>query len=83
MRVSINDFVVVYRNLYKHNGKYYRLFAKGVSPNGCWLTAPVMIELKDIDVSTGNDIYGPSNFVFDVWGSVQAGVEYIHYGEWL
>lgn len=45
-------------NLYKRDGKYYRLFATSVTPNGCWLINPAMRELLDIDTATGRDIYG-------------------------
>lgn len=46
--------------LYKKGSKYYRLFAKGITPNGSWLIAPKMVHLKDINIATGKDIYGKS-----------------------
>lgn len=41
------------------DGKHYRLEARGITPNRCWLIAPTMRELVDIDISTGHDVYGP------------------------
>jgi hypothetical protein len=79
MNVSINDIERIGRNLYKHEGIYYRLFGKGVTPNNCWVIAPVFIELTDIDVSTGTDIFGPSRIEFDVTGTVNAHCEFITY----
>jgi hypothetical protein len=79
MSNSINNFERTARNFYRFNGKAYRLFAKGITPNGCWLIAPKMIELVDIDVATGNDVYGKETIEFDVTGTVQAGCEFIKY----
>ena len=44
--------------LYKRGGKYYRLIAVGQTPNRCWLVAPVLRELLDINVATAVDVYG-------------------------
>lgn len=44
-------------NLWKSDGKWFRLFANGVTPNGCWLINPKMINLVSIDIETGNDLY--------------------------
>ena len=64
-------------NLYKHQGKYYRLFGTGITPNGCWIINPVMVELLDIDIATGKDIYGERIPFSDVIGTVSAGNTYI------
>lgn len=77
MATSINDIERVNRNLYKSEGKYYRLFARGITPNNCWLIAPVMRELIDIDVATGKDVYGVNQIEFDVTGTVSAYSEFI------
>ena len=70
-----------HRNLYraqsgKYSGKYFRLRAHGITPNNCWLIAPEFIELKDIDLAKGMDIYGTETIQLET-GMVQAGPEYI------
>lgn len=45
-------------NLYQENGIYYRLFGYGITPNQCWVISPIFVELVDIDIATGKDIYG-------------------------
>jgi hypothetical protein len=75
--ISMNDIEKIHRNLFRFEGKYYRLFAKGVTPNMCWLIAPKMVELIDIDIATGNDKYGKNTIVFDVTGTVSMYNEYI------
>lgn len=45
-------------NLYKQDGKYYRLFGYGVTPNGCWVISPFYKHLLDINVESGLDVYG-------------------------
>ena len=45
-------------NLYKENGKYYRLFGYGETPNGCWVISPYYKRLVDIEVWSGKDVYG-------------------------
>jgi hypothetical protein len=65
------------RNLYKHNGLYFRLFAKGITPNGCWLVAPYMLQLIDIDAATGEDVYGQNRIEFI--GMVESNREYVKY----
>lgn len=68
------------KNLYmnKESGKYYRLFAKGITPNGCWLVAPKFIELVDIDTATGQDVYGDDVYSLpDVTGTVSSYIEFI------
>jgi hypothetical protein len=74
---NFNSFTQVGRNLYKKDGIYYRLSAIGVTPNGCWLIAPEMIELEDINIATGKDVYGEKKIAFDVAGTVPAGYVYI------
>ena len=83
MHNSINDFERTNRNFYKANGKSYRLFAQGVTPNGCWLINAKMVELVDIDVATGKDVYGKDVIEFEATGIVGAPREYVHYGEYL
>lgn len=78
--ISINDLEQVGHNLYKYDGKYYRLFGKGITPNNCWVIAPKMVELADIDVATGNDIYGENELEFNgVTGTVGAPRQHIKY----
>lgn len=36
--------------------KYYRLHASGITANGCWLVNPKMVQITDINVSTGLDV---------------------------
>lgn len=80
MIISCNDLEKINRNLWKYNGKHYRLIGSGITPNGCWIIAPRMIELIDIDVSTGMDVYGASALEFDgVAGTMNADHEYINY----
>lgn len=64
MGSAIKGFEKVGRNLWKYDGHYFRLFGKGITPNGCWLAGAQMRELVDIDVATGNDIYG--NWIQDL-----------------
>lgn len=49
-------------SLYKSDatGRYYRLTYIAITPNGCWLVSPKLIEVLDIDIATGTDIYGNS-----------------------
>jgi hypothetical protein len=49
-------------SLYKSDatGRYYRLTCAGVTPNMCWLIVPKLLEVLDIDIATGTDIYGNS-----------------------
>ena len=78
MTISINDVAKVGRNLWKHAGRYYRLHAAGVTPNGCWLSAPAMLEIVDIDAATGEDVEGPGRLEFDgIVGTVPAHCEFI------
>ena len=72
-----SQMVQVNRNLWKHEKTYYRLFADGKTPNGCWLVNPKMVELKDIDIATGSDVYGGAVVCFGCIGTVQAGPDFI------
>ena len=74
---SINDYRRIGRNIWKRDDNFYRLTGKGITPNGCWIIAPRLIELTDIDTATGNDVYGRSVIEFDVTGTVTADNEYI------
>lgn len=76
---STTQMVQIHANLYRQgNLKYYRLFAKGVTPNGCWLIAPMFRELKDIEAITGEDIYGGEEIQLGT-GEIAAGYRYIEY----
>lgn len=78
MNTSINEFTKVNANLWNRNSYNYRPFATGVTPNGCWLIAPKMVELRDISIATGKDIYGSEVIEFDVTGTVNASNQYIN-----
>lgn len=69
---SINEFTQVGTNFYKRGAKYFRLFGRGVTPNGCWILAPEMREVVEFDIATGKDIFGTETVKFDVTGSVTA-----------
>lgn len=74
---QIDAFEKVGRNLYRTGAGYWRLFAAGITPNGCWLMAPKMRELKDIDVASGKDVYGPAEVEFEICGTVSSGRDFI------
>ena len=67
---NFNDFEKINRNLYKKDGKYFRLFGHSISPNDCWVIAPKMIELVDIDTASGKDVYGGKIIEFEACGTV-------------
>lgn len=73
----INEFEKVHRNLWKAGGSYYRLFAIGITPNGCWLINPKMRLLQDIDIASSNDIYGASIAIDNITGTVSASHEFV------
>jgi hypothetical protein len=79
--MEFSTFEQVHRNLWRRYGIYYRLYASQASPtpNGCWLIAPKMVELADIDAATGKDVIGPSEVVFEVCGTVPACYEFVSY----
>jgi len=74
---STNDLEKIGANLWKHDNKYYRLFASGITPNGCWLINPIMRELRDIDIATGKDVLGDNIIEFDVTGTVPASYQFV------
>lgn len=79
MTLNLSNYTQIDRNLWKSEstGKYFRLFAQGVTPNGCWLVNARLLELSDIDISTGNDVYGAEIIEAECpCGTVQAGPEY-------
>ena len=79
---SIDKYERVGRNLYKYHGTYYRLYAQGTTHNRLWLIYPKLVELIDIDASTGRDILGDDCIVFELIGTVNAdGREYIKYSK--
>ena len=63
-------------NLYKRDGKWYKLAANGISPNGCWLLCPKMVQVLDMETATGKLIYGSESFQLQT-GSVSAGHSYL------
>jgi hypothetical protein len=66
------------RNLWKIGKNYYRLFAAGITPNGCWLLIPTFRHLSDIECSTGQDVYGTKKELAPGTGSIQAsGLEFL------
>ncbi|MGD9212417.1 MAG: hypothetical protein PVI90_16670 [Desulfobacteraceae bacterium] len=78
--VEIVEMEQIASNLYKKDGKYYRLYAQGITPNGCWLISPEMRQLIDIDNTTGKDICGFDVIkASDITGTVSAQNEYVRY----
>jgi len=79
--VSINDLEKIGGNLYRRGKYYYRLFGKSITPNGCWVIAPEIRELLDIDISTGRDVYGRRTLEIcgGITGTVEASAEYLGY----
>jgi len=75
---KINSFQRINANLWKRGRYYFRLFANGVTPNECWLINPRMVELKDIEISSGNDVYG-CRTIFLGQGSVQKGLCFLRF----
>jgi hypothetical protein len=78
-QLSINSFRQLHRNLWMYDSRYFRLFGTDITPNGCWIIAPFFVELTDICIATGKDIYNGEVIELDIMGSVQAGHEYIRY----
>lgn len=76
----IGEYAQVGRNLYRRGDKYFRLFGVGVTDNGCWIIAPEMREMIELDIASGKYIYGPEVVKFCVMGEVTADVafEWIH-----
>ncbi len=62
--------------LYERDGKYYRLHATGRTPNGCWLTNPVLVGLSDIVVDTGRDVITGEVVHLD-YGTVSSGNDFV------
>ena len=79
MENTLNQFERLGNNLYRTGVGYWRLFAKGITPNGCWLIAPKMILLKDINIATGSDVFDSAELLFDACGTVPATYPYIKY----
>lgn len=74
---DLYDFEKVHRNLYKKAGFYYKLFALSITPNGCWLVAPFLLHLVDIDIATGKDVFGEFKIEFEFCGTIPGCNEYI------
>lgn len=70
MENSINDFKQTGRNTYVKNNKLYRLFGRGTTPNGCWVIAPTMQHVADINTATGEDIYSGETIELGTVGTV-------------
>lgn len=77
--MNYKEFEQIRSNLYKANNTYYRLFGTAITDNGCWIINPKMVELKDIDIASGNDIYGTEILINNVVGTVSACNAYIEY----
>jgi hypothetical protein len=73
-----SDFKRISHNLYKLDSEYFRLFAQGITPNGCWLINPEMHQLLDIEAASGNYIYGDKIIQFDCCGTVPASCGYVN-----
>jgi hypothetical protein len=74
---TLNDYEKIGSNLWKANGKYYRLTGIGITPNGCWIIAPELHQLDDISIVTGQDSYGAEVIKFDITGTVSSAHNYI------
>lgn len=77
--VDFNSFVKVSSssNLYRFDGKYFRLWATGSTD--CWLINPKMVEVKEIDADAGRNIWGSVVYEFCAWGTVPSSYQYIRY----
>ena len=64
-------------NLYKRDGRYYKLQGTGITPNRHWVINPSMVELLDIDIATGKDIYGDTIILDNIVGTVPAYNQFI------
>lgn len=67
-----------HENLYKLNGRYFKLFAKGITPNGCWLIQPLYREIIDISGPGGYDVYGLEQYKAET-GTIPGHLEFLHY----
>jgi len=82
--MNYNEFEQIRANLYQiefsdiTDNRYFRLFGSGITPNGCWIINPKMVELKDIDIASGGDVYGAEIKIHDITGTVPAYKEYIN-----
>jgi hypothetical protein len=77
--MNYNEFEKVRNNFYRANNKSYRLFGTGITDNGCWVINPKMVEIEDIDIATGNDVYGEEIKINDITGTVAAQNPYLKY----
>jgi hypothetical protein len=83
--MNYNEFEKVHSNLYQiefsniKDNRYFRLFGTGITPNGCWIINPKMVEIEDIDIATGNDVYGTEIKMHDICGTVAAYNQYKAY----
>ncbi len=77
--MQYSEVTKIRTNLYRANNRSYRLFGTGITPNGCWVINPKMVELVDIDVASGADVYGTESPIDDVTGTVAAGNQFVSY----
>ena len=70
---NLNEFEKVQdsTNLWKRDGKFYRLRGEGVTPNGCYRINPTMHGIADIDAATGMDVLTGEVISLD-YGTVSA-----------
>jgi len=73
----LRDFQLVRGSLWSRSSKYYRLTAGSVTPNGCWLVHPRMVEISDIDIATGSDVETGKVYHLEN-GTVPASCAYVH-----
>lgn len=74
---TIETFEKRGKNLWARNGSYYRLHGHAITPNGCWIASPYMRELKDIDLASGEDVWGNHTIQFEACGTVPSYNEFI------
>jgi hypothetical protein len=77
--MNYNEFEQIRSNFYRKDNKTYRLFGTGITDNGCWVINPKMVEIEDIDINTGNDVYGEEIVIHDVTGTVPVNKSYLKY----
>ena len=72
------EYATFNTNLYKRNGIYYKLFATGISTNGCWLNNAKLVEIKDVIAETGEYDYGSIEIIFEPCGTIPSHHKFIH-----
>lgn len=79
MKIKFDEVEKINRNLYIYNKHYYKLFASGVTPNGCWVVNALLREIIDIESESGTDVFGSSMILFGE-GEVSSSNEFIKVG---